>query len=157
MRSLPVTKRLIGTGLPERERKALLAYIGSLSVPPSWTRPEADTRRELVARGHELFGSPEVGCSSCHDPASAYRDGKSHDVGSATARDFAPQGDALLVTVRGFDTPSLRFAARTAPYFHDGRYADLRALVDDPASAMGRSAVLSAGDRAALLAYLETL
>jgi cytochrome c peroxidase len=57
----------------------------------------------------------------------------------------------------GFDTPSLRFIRGTAPYFHDGRYPTLEALLEDPTSTMGHADTLSVQDRAALAAYLRTL
>ena len=57
----------------------------------------------------------------------------------------------------GFDTPSLRFIGGTAPYFHDGRYKTLDDLLLAPDHVMGDSTRLSRQDRAALVAYLETL
>jgi cytochrome c peroxidase len=56
-----------------------------------------------------------------------------------------------------FDTPSLRFVAGTAPYFHDGRYKTLDDVLTAPDHAMGESTRLTRRDRAALVAYLETL
>jgi len=56
-----------------------------------------------------------------------------------------------------FDTPTLRFIRGSAPYFHDGRYPTLEALLSDPGSRMGHSAALPEADRAALVAYLRTL
>jgi cytochrome c peroxidase len=55
------------------------------------------------------------------------------------------------------DTPSLRDVGRTAPYFHDGRYLTLEALLADKDSRMGATASLSDPERAALHAYLESL
>jgi cytochrome c peroxidase len=57
----------------------------------------------------------------------------------------------------GFDTPSLRFVGATAPYFHDGRYKSLDEVLIAPDHDMGGGATLGRGDRAALVAYLETL
>ena len=45
-------------------------------------------------------------------------DGLRHDVKSRAAKDNHAE----------FDTPSLRFIARSAPFFHDGRYASLDEL-----------------------------
>ena len=59
--------------------------------------------------------------------------------------------------MQAFDTPSLRFIRGTAPYFHDGRYPTLEALLADPASTMGHTASLQEPDRAALAAYLRSL
>jgi cytochrome c peroxidase len=56
-----------------------------------------------------------------------------------------------------FDTPSLRFLNGRAPYFHDGRYATLRDLVDSKTDKMGKTSHLSAEERDALVAYLGTL
>ncbi len=44
-----------------------------------------------------------------------------------------------------------------APYFHDGRYPTLQALLADPASGMGDTAALPAQDREDLVAYLRSL
>jgi len=55
------------------------------------------------------------------------------------------------------DTPSLRFVGLTAPYFHDGRYPTLDAVLSDPSSAMAPKLSLSARQRASLVRYLETL
>jgi cytochrome c peroxidase len=67
-------------------------------------------------------------------------------------------GSAAKVDGRGaFDTPSLRGVGRTAPYFHDGRYATLRDLILGVDDTMGRTRHLSADDVDALTAYLESL
>jgi cytochrome c peroxidase len=56
-----------------------------------------------------------------------------------------------------FDTPSLRFVGGSAPYFHDGRYADLDTLLSKSDGKMGRTKHLSPTELADLKAYLETL
>lgn len=56
-----------------------------------------------------------------------------------------------------FDTPSLRHLALSAPYFHDGAVDTLEALIDHNGDRMGSTAALTAEERQALLAYLETL
>ena len=58
---------------------------------------------------------------------------------------------------RRFDTPSLRFVSGTAPYFHDGRYPTLRALLVGSDGKMGHTAKLSPHELDALEAYLRTL
>jgi cytochrome c peroxidase len=70
-----------------------------------------------------------------------------HDVKSRTSADRD----------QAFDTPSLRFVGGTAPYFHDGRYASLRALLVGADGAMGHTKQLSDDDLAALEAYLRSL
>jgi cytochrome c peroxidase len=69
----------------------------------------------------------------------------------------AGEDGPLTSPAAGLDTPSLRFVAGTAPYFHDGRYKTLEELLAAPDHAMGESTRLSRQDRAALAAYLETL
>lgn len=139
-------QRLGGTGLDEAALGALLTYIGRMPVPtPSAPSP---ARLALVDRGRDVFASSEASCVGCHgDPDRASTDRQRHDVGSFV------QGDGQ----RAFDTPSLRFLSGTAPYFHDGRYATLDALLDATDSTMGHTAHLSKRDRKALAAYLETL
>ena len=56
-----------------------------------------------------------------------------------------------------FKTPSLLYVGGTAPYFHDGRTPTLAALIAQNGDRMGRTTQLSEDQRAALVAYLETL
>ena len=76
---------------------------------------------------------------------------------SALNRGLIPAAPTAKDIQTSFDTPSLEFIGGTAPYFHDGRYATLEALLADPESSMGHSASLPAEDRAALAAYLRSL
>lgn len=134
-------QRLLGRGLDTNETAALVAYIKSLPVPPREKKEDA-----AVAKGDILFHSKEAGCSSCHsgDPLT---DGMDHDIGTKMAADAKDD----------FDTPSLRFVAGTAPYFHDGRYATLRDVLTHTDGAMGHTGQLSPEDLDALEAYVETL
>jgi cytochrome c peroxidase len=89
-------------------------------------------------------------CSSdlgCHAPGRAFVDGRPHDVRSAA------RGEV----VRAFDTPSLRFVGLSAPYYHDGRFATLEALLAAIHTEMGDLTSFTAADRGALAAYLRTL
>lgn len=134
-------QRLGGTGLDRHEVDALLAFVASMPAPPPLDGAD-DVR---VERGKRLFLAKETGCAGCHGAAGS--DGKRHDVASKTASDSeAP-----------FDTPSLRFIAGTAPYFHDGRYATLEELLRAADGKMGHTAHLSDDDLGALVAYLRTL
>jgi DNA-binding beta-propeller fold protein YncE len=133
-------RRLGGTGLTAEERDALFAYVMSLEPPRMHERPA-----DAVARGAELFASAETGCASCH--VEGITDGLAHDVGTVA------QGD----DVKEFDTPSLHFVAQSAPYFHDGRYPTLTAMLEDHGHRMGSTAHLPREDIDALAAYLETL
>jgi DNA-binding beta-propeller fold protein YncE/mono/diheme cytochrome c family protein len=134
--------RLSGSGrLSSLERRALIAYIQALPTPP---QPAVST--DAVARGRAVFESATAGCASCHG-GNALTNNVVHDVSSRVAADR----DAK------FDTPSLRFLNSRAPYFHDGRYATLRDLVDAKNDKMGKTSHLSAEERDALVAYLRSL
>jgi cytochrome c peroxidase len=66
-----------------------------------------------------------------------------------------------------FKTPSLREVANTAPYMHDGSLATLEEVVDhyagnlivrpSLAATVVRELTLTAGEKAALVAFLRTL
>lgn len=135
--------RLNGSGLRSLELDALVAYITSLAPPPA-SQPGIG---DVVARGATLFASKETGCASCHVPGAGFTDGLTHDVGSKANADRSAR----------FDTPSLHLIGGTGPYFHDGRYADLRTLLRESDGKMGHTAHLSASDLSALEAYVRTL
>jgi DNA-binding beta-propeller fold protein YncE len=132
-------KNLEGTGLPPHETDALAAYVTGMKAATRRAEPSAE-----VARGEAIFESDEAGCSSCHVPAARFTDGETHALFGKTP----------------FDTPSLAYVGQTAPYFHDGRFATLEALVDgceDPPTRMGKTKHLDAEGRRALVAYLRSL
>jgi DNA-binding beta-propeller fold protein YncE len=132
-------ERLGGKGLKAEDVDDLAVFLGVLKAP---SRPRPDAA--LASRGRELFEDAAQGCGTCH--VGGATDAKVHGF-SPTAKDIQTS----------FDTPSLEFIGGTAPYFHDGRYATLEALLADPESSMGHSASLPAEDRAALAAYLRSL
>jgi cytochrome c peroxidase/DNA-binding beta-propeller fold protein YncE len=140
-------ERLSGDGLPDADLAALIDYVSTLTPPIAQPAAGTPEREKLVARGHDLFASAETACSTCHDAGRAFADGQRHQV---LVQPTQGQPD-------GFDTPSLRFVAGTAPYFHDGRYKTLDDVLTAPDHAMGQSTHLTRQDRAALVAYLETL
>ncbi|MEO7331230.1 MAG: cytochrome C peroxidase, partial [Minicystis sp.] len=143
--------RLGGTGLPDYagrfdEVDALTAYVEGMPGPTLAGAAVEPGHSALVARGHALFNDSAQGCAACHLGAGG-TDASTHDVGSSVGAD------------RGvlFDTPSLHFVGGTAPYFHDGRYASLEALLAGADGKMGHTLQLSHRDVAAMRAYLETL
>jgi hypothetical protein len=141
-------QRLSGEGLPATQLDALMDYVSTMT-PPIGAAPRSADRQKLVDRGHELFASAATGCATCHDEGQAFTDGQRHQV--------LMQAPSSQADGQGFDTPSLRFVSGTAPYFHDGRYKTLDDVLIAPDHAMGESTHLSRPDRAALVAYLETL
>jgi cytochrome c553 len=133
--------RLGGKGLDAQARGDLAQYLLAMRAPAR-AMPEAAAD---VARGQALFVDA---CAYCHQPASGFTDGERHDVTSRAKGDVSA----------AFDTPSLRFVGTTSPYFHDGRYENLRALlVDSEGTMWSASRAFSTTDFAALEAYLRTL
>lgn len=153
---------LLGTSTAGRsaDMDALAAYLArgirSPELPPS----SAD-----AIRGRAVFAT--AGCASCHGgpqwtssaegvPGTLDPDGNGmidntlRDVGTLNARDVRG--------ATGFDPPSLLGVGLTAPYLHDGSMLSLEALLlsghPDPA---GRGNGLSATDRAALVAFLNSI
>jgi mono/diheme cytochrome c family protein len=139
-------KRLGGTGLEDPDMDALIAYCMAMKPPPRATL-EAAADHPLVEEGRDLFESSSTGCSSCHMSDGTFTDGNRHNVGSKA------KGDPR----RSFDTPSLRFLSGTGPYFHDGRYPTIRAVLMGTDGKMGHTKHLSPHQIDALEAYLQTL
>jgi hypothetical protein len=140
-------QRLGGTGLgtSKADLDALLAYLGALRAPSLADAPTDAARSALVTKGRALFLEPMQGCSTCH--LGAGTDKAAHDVKS---------GNVAEASVR-FDTPSLRFIAGTAPYFHDGRFRSLEDVLEHSDGSMGHTMRLSRPELLSLVAYLETL
>jgi streptogramin lyase len=143
--------RLGGAGLPEAELRSLAAFLRrGLRAP---TRSGGDAQPPGPAaggdpgRGRALFASADVGCSDCHRLEAEGSDRAVHRVGSRAAKD----------TTDGFRTPPLLFLGGTAPYFHDGRYATLEALLEDNLDRMGQTSQLSTAELQDLAAFLRTL
>jgi mono/diheme cytochrome c family protein len=136
-------KRLGGKGLTGDDKEALMAYVSTLRPPPD--RKAKDPSAAL--RGQAIFRSPQTECSSCHGTDGDLPDGISHDVKSRAGADVRTK----------FDTPSLRFVGGSAPYFHDGRYKTLGALLTKSDGKMGHTKHLAPSELADLEAYLESL
>ncbi|MDP3275047.1 MAG: c-type cytochrome [Deltaproteobacteria bacterium] len=138
--------RLGGTGLPISDVDALAAYVQrGIATPPS-EPPTRAPAADLVAHGRDVFQNAG-NCASCHDSARNFTDGMPHELAN-----LGPDERE-----RTFDTPSLRYVRNTAPYFHDGRYQTLRALLTDGRTHMGTIGTLETRDVDALEAYMQTL
>jgi mono/diheme cytochrome c family protein len=136
--------RLGGTGLPKSALAELAAYVRHGLRAPARRAPASVA---AVERGKALFESEEVGCSGCHVLDQGTSDHRVHDIGSRSKHDDSG----------AFRTAPLLFVAETAPYFHDGRYPTLEALLDDNLDRMGSTSQLKGEDRSALLAFLRSL
>jgi len=121
--------RLGGHGLPEPALAQLGAYVRGGLVAPARRAPVASMS---VERGKALFQSDSVGCGGCHVLDQGTSDRRLHDIASRSKLDDAAS----------FRTPPLLFVGETAPYFHDGRYPALEALLDDNLDRMGSTSQL---------------
>jgi len=133
--------RLGGQGLDDASVYALLTYLAQMAPPPAAGR--ADAR---ITNGKRLFESYDTGCKDCHDPSRGLSDGERHDVGSKSFGDVHAS----------FETPSLRHVGGTAPYFHDGRFATLEALLRG-SPRMADTSMLTESEIGDLAAYLRSL
>ena len=136
-------KRLGGRGITGDDKDALMAYVGSMRAPPAKKVKDPPA----VLRGQAIFRSPSAECSSCHGLDGDLPDGVNHNVKSRT------EGDQRTK----FDTPSLRFVSGSAPYFHDGRFTDLKTLLSKTDGKMGHTKHLAPAELSDLEAYLESL
>jgi len=134
---------LYGDGITRPSIKdALAEYIRSLNTPNSrfdqWLRGDDRALTASELEGYRLF--KDYGCVSCHQGANV--GGNMFQVFGVLNEFFTRRGniteaDLGRFNVTGhpedrhaFKVPSLRLAAHTAPYLHDGSAATLRDAVD---------------------------
>jgi len=173
----------------ERIARALAQYVRAIVS----YRSRYDAERVLVGdrlapfagftaaqnRGKELFLKPPseggAGCASCHETeAFVLLSPRNNGLDARAGTDDGLSEVTGLATDRGkFRTASLRNVAVTSPYMHDGRFADLQAVLAHYADGVANHPNLSPelrgsdgrplhlnltdADRAALVAFLETL
>ena len=149
-------------------KNALAEFMKSLTTPNSrfdqWLRGDDDALTELEERGYTLFKL--YGCVSCHQGANV--GGNMFQVFGVLNNYFQKRGDVTDADLgrynvtgdpldrHAFKVPSLRMAALTAPYLHDGSAATLREALDAMFEfQLGRSA--PDADKEAIVAFLKTL
>ena len=147
---------------------ALGEFMRSLTTPHSrfdqWLRGEDTALTEQEKRGYALF--KDYGCASCHQGVNV--GGNTFQVFGVFKEYFKQRGnitDADLgrFNVTGnpvdrhvFKVPSLRLAALTAPYLHDGSAATLRDAVDVMFEfQLGRE--VPDEEKEAIVAFIKTL
>ena len=148
-------------------KKAIATYERTFVSPVTrfdrWIEGAAAALSAQEADGFRVFN--KAGCANCHS-GWAFTDYAFHDIGLPS--DDRGRGAVLRLEQAeyAFKTPSLREAARRAPYMHDGSPASLadvvRHYVDGIAdrathSPALRKIALSADEQAALVAFLGTL
>ena len=149
-------------------KDAVAEFMRSLTTPNSpfdrWLGGEDGALNAEQKRGYSLFKS--YGCVSCHQGAAV--GGNMFQVFGVLNEYFKRRGnitdaDRGRYNVTGndadmhaFKVPSLRMAAHTAPYLHDGSAATLRDAVDIMFEfQLGREAPDE--DKEAIVAFIETL
>ena len=149
-------------------KDAIAEFVKSLVTPGSrfdrWLKGDDSALDERERRGYALFKS--YGCVSCHQGANV--GGNMFQVFGVLNEYFKRRGniteaDLGRFNVTGnvadrhsFKVPSLRMAAHTAPYLHDGSAATLRGAVDAMFEfQLGREAPDE--DKDAIVAFIRTL
>ena len=152
----------------ENVKNAIAEYVKSLITPNSrfdqWLRGDDGALSTLEKQGYELF--KDYGCVSCHQGANV--GGNMFQVFGVLNDYFKRRGDITdadlgLYNITGneedrhsFKVPSLRMAAHTAPYLHDGTAETLRDAVDAMFEfQLGREAPDE--DKDAIVAFIKTL
>jgi len=164
--NLPIADAATRVGLsPENISRALASYVRSIlsgnSPYDRFVNGERTALSVTQQTGLQLFRG-KGNCTACHvgpnftderlhNTGVAWRDGQLNDAGGGEGR---------------FKTPTLREAARTAPYMHDGSVPTLEAVVDFYTDG-GRSNPsidpeihplrLSTEEKQALVAFLKSL
>jgi DNA-binding beta-propeller fold protein YncE len=142
-----------GMGPQEEQQKdqirSLAVFLRKGLVTPARERHAPTAEEE---RGRELFAREDVGCATCHDPATAFTTRVAYPL-----RDLPTRPGFTADPHDDFKTPSLLFVGGTAPYFHDGSAGTLEELVERNGNRMGNTGHLPRADRAALVAFLKIL
>jgi cytochrome c peroxidase len=140
-----IMNRMKGKEPTKDQLTSLVAYLGSLefannpNLNPDGSASEAAPA--AAKRGYQVF--LKASCNACHVPP-VFAKPDNEDIGSGGT----------------FNVPSLRGVSTTAPYFHDGRYPTLRALI--PAKlkyleVLGSTEKIGPDEVEDLLVYLGTL
>lgn len=149
-------------------KDAIAEFMRSLITPNSrfdqWLKGDTEAINEQEKEGYALF--KRYGCVSCHQGANV--GGNMFQVFGVINDYFRKRGnitDADLgrfnvtgneVDKHAFKVPSLRMAAHTAPYLHDGSAKTLRDAVDAMFEfQLGREAPDE--DKEAIVAFIKTL
>ena len=100
-----------------------------------WVAGKKDAMTADQVKGFALFVDPnKANCASCHSGPN-FTDNSFHNLGLASFGkdnpDMGRYAQRPVASLKGaFKTPTVREAANTAPYFHDGSARTLEELVD---------------------------
>ena len=149
-------------------RNAIAEFMASLITPNSrfdrWLKGDEQALSRMEKHGYELF--KRYGCASCHQGRNV--GGNMFQVFGVINDYFRKRGNITKADMgrynvtgneedrHAFKVPSLRMAAHTAPYLHDGSAATLRDAVDAMFEfQLGRAA--PDADKEAIVAFIKTL
>ena len=149
-------------------KNAIAAFVGSLVTPNSrfdqWLNGNDSALTDHEKQGYALFKN--YGCVSCHQGANV--GGNMFQVFGVLNEYFKRRGNITeadlgrynvtgnIADRHSFKVPSLRMAAYTAPYLHDGSAATLRDAVNAMFEfQLGREAPDE--DKDAIVAFIKTL
>jgi cytochrome c peroxidase len=157
-----ITKDTIAAALATFER----GIVAEEAPFDRWIDGDEQAISDEAKRGFDLFNG-KAGCAECHRGWN-FTDGGFYDIGTAKDDDLGrgrlfPNSPRLQYA---FKVPTLRDVARRGPYMHDGAEATLKDVVDlydrggiarPSRSELIKPLHLSDDDKAALVAFLETL
>jgi cytochrome c peroxidase len=148
-------------------KKAIATYERTFVSPRTrfdrWIEGDGAALSPQETEGFRAFN--KSGCANCHS-GWAFTDYAFYDIGLPS--DDRGRGAVLRLEKAeyAFKTPSLREAARRAPYMHDGSLASLADVVTHYVGGIAdratrspdlRKIALTAGEQSALVAFLRTL
>jgi cytochrome c peroxidase len=140
-----IVTRMKGKEPTETELDRLAAFVSSLEFPrnPALNADGGASEAAPAAarRGYQVF--VKASCNICHVPP-VFAKAENEDIGSGGS----------------FNVPSLRGVSTTAPYFHDGRFPTLRALIPEKLNylkRLGSTETFTEQEIEDLLAYLSIL
>lgn len=147
-----IRERMGGVGLRAEEATRLDRYVASLPTAPSPIAKDV----EAVRRGRVAFEKAE--CSKCH-AGELLTDNSSRDVGTLNQKSAnAAERDNGIVERLGFNVPSLKGIARSAPYLHDGSEPNLEIRVfGNQGDKHGTTSALTEAEKTDLVLYLKSL
>lgn len=143
-----ITSTMQGEQPTEEDKRALVAYLGTLRPPPNPFINRDGTLTTSAQRGKKVFYSRKAACIDCHN-GPYFSDGKIHDVGSGSDEDV----------YRGYNTPTLVGVFEKVRLLHTGRAKDLNRVITDlhrPDQVNGEGE-LTEQEVADLIAYLKSL
>ncbi len=117
-----------------------------------------DTLSNNEQKGLKLFNS---NCATCHTPP-LFTDNKYHSIGLKPDSNLNDKGRMDITSYKedyfNFKTPSLRNVEMTYPYMHDGRFRNLKEVMNHYASSLSCSnKKFVESEKTELIAFLKTL